>query len=190
MPLLAATDRLPYRPRRVLVAGTSGSGKTTLARVVGARLGTPCVELDALHHGPAWTPRPEFADDVRRLAAGPAWVTEWHYTAVRELLLDHADCLVWLDLPRGVVMRRVVRRTVRRRLRREVLWSGNIEPPLRTILSDRDHIVRWAWRTHGRTAVRVAAAAGRRPDLPIVRLTGPAEVAAWVAGPLRAVAQD
>ena len=186
MPLLGAGDQLPARPRRVLVAGTSGSGKTTLARVVAAVLGCPYTEMDALHPGPAWTPRPQFVEDVTRLVAGPAWVTEWQYHVVRELVLDRADCLVWLDLPRRLVMRRVVRRTLRRRLRREVLWNGNVEPPLRTLLTDRDHIVRWAWRTHGRTALRIDAATGRRPDLPIVRLRSPAEVAAWVAGPLRA----
>ena len=86
-PLLGPADPLPSRPCRVLVAGTSGSGKTTLARVIAAELDLPCVELDALHHGPAWTPRPEFADDVARLVERPAWVTEWQYT-VRELLLD------------------------------------------------------------------------------------------------------
>jgi adenylate kinase family enzyme len=167
------------------VAGTSGSGKTTLARAIAGELGVPCVELDALHHGPAWTPRPEFADDVARLVAQPAWVTEWHYTAVRELLLGRADCLVWLDLPRALVLRRVVRRTLRRRLRREVLWNGNVEPPLRTFFTDPDHIVRWAWRTHGRTTERVTAARLRRPGLPVVRLTGPSDADAWLLGPLR-----
>jgi adenylate kinase family enzyme len=185
-PLLGPADPLPYRPRRVLVAGTSGSGKTTLARVIAAELGNPYVELDALHHGPRWTPRPEFADEVARLVEQPAWVTEWQYKTVRELLLDRADCLVWLDLPRAVVMGRVVRRTVRRSLRREVLWGGNVEPPLRTFLTDPDHIVRWAWRTHGRTRDKIAAARRRRPELPVVRLARPAEVAVWVAGPLSA----
>jgi adenylate kinase family enzyme len=185
VPLLGPTDPLPYRPRRVLVAGTSGSGKTTLAGRIAAHLGVPHTELDALHHGPAWTPRLEFADDVARLVEQPRWVTEWQYTAVRELLLDQADCLVWLDLPRHVVMRRIVRRTLRRRMRREVLWNGNVEPPLRTVLVDPDHIVRWAWRTHGRTAERVATARQRRPELPVVRLTGPDDVDAWVRGPLR-----
>ena len=186
MPLLGPGDPLPRRPERVLVAGTSGAGKTTLARAVAEVLDCSFVELDSLHHGPGWTKRPEFEDDVDRLTAQPTWAAEWQYTAVRELLLDRADCLVWLDLPRALVLRRVVRRTLRRRLRREVLWNGNVEPPLRTFLTDRDHIVRWAWRTHGRTAERVAAALGRRPELTVVRVTSADDLDAWVRGPLRA----
>ena len=188
MPLLGAADPLPRRPDRVLVAGTSGAGKTTLARAVAALLDSPCVELDALHHGPGWTERPEFEDDVRRMVAGDRWVTEWQYSAMRDALLARADLLVWLDLPRRVVMARVVRRTLRRRIRREVLWNGNVEPPLRTFLTDRDHIVRWAWRTHARTRDRVTAAAANRPDLVVVRLTSRAQVSAWGDGPLRASA--
>jgi adenylate kinase family enzyme len=149
-------------------------------------LGCSHIELDSLHHGPGWTKRPEFEDDVARVTAGPTWVVEWQYAAVRELLLARADPPVWLDLPRRVVMRRVIRRTVRRRLRREVLWNGNHEPPFRTLLTDPDHIVRWARRTHARTGSRVMAACAARPELVVVRLTTPPQASAWVAGPLPA----
>jgi adenylate kinase family enzyme len=57
---LSFDNELPYRPARVLVAGTSGSGKLTLARHLAAVLELRYVELDALHHGQNWTPRPEF----------------------------------------------------------------------------------------------------------------------------------
>ena len=185
MPLLGPGDPLPLRPERVLVAGTSGAGKTTVAGAVAGLLGCWHVELDSPHHGPGWTKRPEFEDDVARIAAAPTWVSEWQYTAVRELLVRRADLLVWLDLPRPVVMSRVIRRTVGRRLRREVLWNGNQEPPFRTLLTDRDHIVRWAWRTHAHTGDKVMAASAARPDLVVVRLTRPEQVAAWLEGPLR-----
>ena len=168
------------------MAGTSGAGKTTLARALAEVLNCPHVELDSLHHGPGWTKRPQFEADVDRVVAGARWVSEWQYAAVRQALLARADLLVWLDLPRRVVMSRVARRTLRRRIRREPLWNGNLEPPLRTFLTDRDHIVRWAWRTHGRTAERVATARAVRPDLVVVRLTSPAQVTAWRDGPLRA----
>jgi hypothetical protein len=77
-------------------------------------------------------------------------------------------------------MARVARRTVDRRVHRTVLWNGNTEPPFRTFLTDRDHIVRWAWRTHSQTRERVAAALAARPELTVVRLRSPAEVAGWL----------
>jgi adenylate kinase family enzyme len=184
VPLLGFGDPLPRRPARVLVAGTSGAGKTTLAARIGEVLAVPHVEIDALFHGAGWVPRPSFEDDVRRFAATPGWVTEWQYPAVRPLLADRADLLVWLDVPRPRVMRQVVARTLRRRLRRERLWNGNVEPPLRTVLTDPEHIVRWAWTTHPHTAERVAALRLQRPELPVVRLTDRREIDRWLTGPL------
>jgi adenylate kinase family enzyme len=184
VPLLGPDDPLPGRPRRVLVAGSSGAGKTTLAAAVAAVLGLSHVELDALFHGPGWVPRPSFRAEVERLAATDHWATEWQYDAVRELLASRADLLVWLDLPRTVAARQLVRRTVLRRLRSQELWNGNVEPPLRTVLTDPEHVVRWAWAAHGHTAPRVQALRARRPELPVVRLRSRREVARWVSGPL------
>ena len=67
--MLSATDPLPYRPRRIAVAGVSGSGKSTLARRISAALDLPYVEMDALHHGPGWTVQPTFEADVDALVA-------------------------------------------------------------------------------------------------------------------------
>ncbi|MET9874640.1 adenylate kinase [Actinacidiphila glaucinigra] len=185
MPLLGPADPLPHRPRRVLVAGTSGAGKTTLAARVAAALRVPHVEIDALFHGPGWTRRPSFEADVHCFSAGHAWVTEWQYGAVRAHLAARADLLLWLDLPRRRVMRQVVRRTLVRRLRRQALWNGNVEPPLWTVLTDREHIVRWAWNTHGETAARVRRLLDERPELTVVRLRSREEAARWANGPLR-----
>src|SRR4051812_37847921 len=145
MGMLGADDPLPARPQRVIVAGTSGAGKSTLADRIGRHLGLPYTELDSLFHGPDWVPRETFQADVQRFAAGPEWVCEWQSRPTRPLLADRAALLVWLDLPHRTVMRQVILRTVRRRLHREVLWNGNTEGPLRTVFTDPDHIVRWAW---------------------------------------------
>jgi adenylate kinase family enzyme len=188
VPLLTCDNALPRRPGRVLVAGTSGAGKTTLARRLGGILDIPCVVLDALFHGPGWVPRQDFLADVRRLVAAPAWVTEWQYPAARPLLVERAELLVWLDLPRAVVFRRLVLRTVARRLRRQELWNGNQEPPLRTFLTDPEHLVRWAWRNHEHGRAQVLALQHEQPELVVVRLRSPEEVERWLSGPLRDVA--
>jgi adenylate kinase family enzyme len=189
MPLLGPLDALPGRPRRVLVAGPSGSGKTTLAGRVAAALAIPHVEIDGLFHGPAWVPRPSFEADVHRFSAGPQWVTEWQYSLVRAHLADRADLMLWLDLPRHRVMRQVIRRTLHRRLRRQRLWNGNVEPPLWTVFTDPQHIVRWAWTRHPHTAARVAAARDERPELVVVRLPDHRAADRWITGPLAEAAR-
>jgi adenylate kinase family enzyme len=183
--VLNAHEPLRSVPQRILVAGTSGSGKTTLAGRIAATTGAPHTEIDALYHGPDWTPRESFMRDVAAFTAEPRWVTEWQYQTARPLLLRRADLLVWLDLPRSLVMRRVVRRTAQRRLNGTALWNGNLEPPLSSFFTDRDHIVRWAWRTHHENAERVADAVVSRVDLSVVRLSRQREVDQWVDGPLR-----
>lgn len=182
MPLLTVDYRPLQRPQRVVVAGISGAGKTTTASVISARLQLPHLEIDALFHGPDWTEREAFLDDVRRFVAGPRWVTEWQYPVARALLLDRAELMVWLDLPTRTAMRRVVSRTVRRRIRRTPLWNGNIEPPLHTLLTDRDHIVRWTWTHRHEIGQKVAAAVESHPELPVVRLTTDREVRRWLRG--------
>jgi len=180
MPLLTCDDPLPGRPRRVIVAGTSGSGKSTIAARIAAVLDVPYLEIDSLFHGPGWVKRPTFEADVHRFTAQPAWVTEWMYDAVRAHLADRADLLVWLDLSRRRVMRQIVRRTLVRRLRRQELWNGNTEPPLRSIFTDRDHIIRWAWSTYGQTATRVTTLMRTHPDLTVVRLRSHRQSARWL----------
>jgi len=63
LPSPHATTGTPAPPdapalRRVVVIGCSGSGKSTLARELASTLHTSHVELDALHWGPGWQPRP------------------------------------------------------------------------------------------------------------------------------------
>jgi hypothetical protein len=70
-------------------------------------------------------------------------------------------------------------------MRRTELWNGNIEPPLWTVLTDRDHLLRWAWRVYPKIANPVdAVLAG--PDAPVVvRLRSRREVRGRRSGAVR-----
>lgn len=165
--------------RRVLVAGCSGAGKTTVAAALADRLGLPHHELDALRHGPAWVPRPTFVADVAAFAATGSWVTEWQSDVVRPLLLERADLIVWLDLPRWRVFTQLLRRTLRRRLRRVELWNGNVEPPLHSVFTDREHVLREAWRSYPRNRRRMLDLLDASPP-PLVRLRSRRQVRRWL----------
>jgi adenylate kinase family enzyme len=90
----------------------------------------PFIELDGIFHQTGWTPLDDdtFRARVREATATPSWVVDGNYSAVRELLWDRADTVVWFDLPYAVVMGRTIRRTVRRTVTRQELWNGNTEP--------------------------------------------------------------
>jgi adenylate kinase family enzyme len=135
---------------RISVIGSSGSGKTTVARALAERLAIPYLELDAVFHQPGWVARPdeEFRSIVSDFAEGDRWVIDGNYTShgVAQAVWPRADTIVWLDPPRGVVMRRVVSRTLRRVVTREELWNGNREPWTNLYSHDPyKNIIVWAW---------------------------------------------
>ena len=149
-------------PRRVVVRGSSGSGKTTLARRLAALLDVPHVELDAIHHQPGWTPLPRepFRAAVdEALPADGGWVVDGNYDQlVGDIPLGRADALVWLDLPRWRVVRRLAWRTLRRTLTREELWNGNREHWSNlTSLDPERNLVVWSWTHHDAYRDRLAA---------------------------------
>jgi hypothetical protein len=84
-------------------------------------------------------------------------------------------------VPFPVALGRLARRTVRRRVRREVLYNGNVEPPLHTFFTDRDHVVRYMIRTRGKYQHLIPDALAAHPGLVAVRLRNQAEVEAWLA---------
>jgi adenylate kinase family enzyme len=172
--------------RRVSVVGNSGSGKTTIGRALADALHAPFVELDGIFHQPGWTelPRDEFRDRVAAACAGETWVVDGNYSAVRDLVWDRADTVVWPDLPRWRVVPRVVRRTVGRGVRRTELWNGNRER-LRTMLNrdPRESIVLWSFTNDRRNRERYTAAMAdpANAHLRFVRLRTPAEVRSFLA---------
>lgn len=183
--MLSHDDALPHRPRRVLVAGVSGTGKTTLAARIAILTGGLHTEIDSLFHGPNWVPRPEFLDGIRAFIAADSWTTEWQYSSARQVLAERADLLVWLDLPfMRVTLPRVIRRTIRRRVHREKLWNGNVEAPISTLLTDREHIVRWAISTRRKYDEQVPLLELQHPHLVVVRLRSQHEVERWLGGAL------
>ncbi|HWF57623.1 MAG TPA: adenylate kinase [Candidatus Dormibacteraeota bacterium] len=146
---------------RVAVVGNSGAGKTSLARGLAHLLGAPYTELDAIFHQPGWTELDdrEFRRRVGVLVAEPRWVIDGNYQQVRDLIWARADTMVWLDLPRTLVLRRVVWRTVRRVIAGQPLWNDNRER-LREALSWQPErsIIRWSWTQHSVYRERYAAA--------------------------------
>ena len=74
------------------------------------------------------------------------------------------------------------------------IWGGqdntwrahrrNTEAPLWTVLTDREHIVRWAFRSRRNYTAAVPRLIHEYPDLIVVRLRSQHEADGWLSGPL------
>jgi adenylate kinase family enzyme len=168
--------------RRVaILASASGSGKTTLGRSLAASLGVPFVELDSIHHQAGW--RELTAEELRRevepIVALDAWVIDGAYRGkLGDLVLERADAVVWLDLPRRIWLPRLVCRTLRRIVRRERLWNDNRETLWNGFFA-RDSLLRFALRTYEPRRRDYPTALGRYN---LIRLRSPREIEQWLEG--------
>jgi len=168
-----------------VIASASGCGKTTVGRLLATRLGVPFVELDALNHGPGWTEATaeQLRARVAPIVATDGWVIDGGYRGkLGDLVLEAADTVVWLDLPRREWLPRLFRRTVRRIAGKQELWHGNRES-FRNAFLMRDGLLRFAWRNYG---VRRATYPSELARFHLVRLRSQREVDAWL-GAIRPV---
>ncbi|HEV2250412.1 MAG TPA: hypothetical protein VGT60_07890 [Candidatus Limnocylindria bacterium] len=169
--------------RRVVVGGGSNAGKTTFSRALAERMGVPVIELDALFHGPNWTPTPTdvFRQRVLDATTGDAWVIDGNYSAIRDVTWGRADTFVWLDPSVALVLRRLFARTNRRIRRREELWNGNRETFRNAYLS-LDSLYLWVFRSHWkrrRTWPEILAQPRYR-HLAVHRFRTPGEAQRWL----------
>ena len=175
------------RMQRVAIVGTSGSGKSTVGRAISTAIGADFTEMDAIFHQADWEPLPpaEFMRRIGGVAAGDRWVIDGNYSTVRPAVFARADTIVWLDLPRTVVMRQLIRRTLRRIWRREELWNGNRERWQNFFsLNPDESVIVWAWQKHAeyRSTYAAAMTDPAHRHLTFVRLRSRAEVTTFLAG--------
>lgn len=134
--------------------GCSGSGKSTFARRLEKELGFPAIELDSYFHLPEWQPaaKEEFKKSVSNALAeaerfSGGWIVDGNYLSkLDDLVTSQSDVVIWFNLPKKVVMSRIIKRSFSRAFRREVLWNGNKENFSNLLKWDpEENIVRWAW---------------------------------------------
>jgi adenylate kinase family enzyme len=121
---------------------------------------------------------------VSEALTAEAWVVDGNYAAVRDLVWERADTVVWLDLPRPLIMRRIILRTIRRAVTRERLWNGNREPFSNFYRLDPEkNVIRWAWVKYDEYIERYGAAIHdpAYAHLRFVRLRSQQEVDAFLA---------
>lgn len=99
--------------QRIMVMGVSaGAGKSTLARKVGDRLGIDVYHLDTFYWKPGWVEasEEEFAGKQKEVVKQDEWIMEGNYSGTYEIRAEHADTIIYVELPLSICLYRVVKR--------------------------------------------------------------------------------
>jgi adenylate kinase family enzyme len=145
---------------RASIIGSSGAGKTTFGKRLAARLDCRYIELDAIYHQAGWVPLPEdeFRARVSEVVAGDSWVCDGNYGVIHPLVAARATDVIWLDLPKPIVLLQVIKRSILRAIDGRELWNGNHERISEWL--DPEHPIRWTWSTFERRRAEYARRAG------------------------------
>lgn len=100
------------------IIGIAGSGKTTFADWASTTFNIPAIDLDPVVFSQAGErPRDELLRRLGEIQSRDAWITEGAYhDEWVSVLLDDADAIVWLDVPRWASLWRILKRHVRAEL--------------------------------------------------------------------------
>ena len=165
------------RSQRIAIVGGSGAGKSTLARLLGQRLGLRVVHLDAEHWRPGWLEPSKSEWNARHaeLIADEQWIVDGNYGGSQDPRFARADCVVFLDFSRCVMMARVLRRLV-------TTW-GRVRNDMAVGCPERFDLqfLHYVWSYPRVHAPRVRAKLAKHPSLAVITLRRANDVSALLA---------
>jgi len=139
--------------RRVSIVGPAGSGKTTLSGDWQDFRGLPYVKVDALQviDSCVRASPEEFLRRIEEVASQESWILDGNvdisgvYHAA-DTAWERADLVIWLDLPRRILMRRLLVRTAIRALRRSALSEATHQRWRDLFVFDPNRsVLAWTW---------------------------------------------
>ena len=104
-----------YKVKKIMVIGISaGVGKSTFARRLGEALLINVYHLDTFYWKPNWVEasEKEFSKAQQNIVSEDQWIIEGNYNGTFEIRAEHADTIIYLELPLLVCLYRVIKRRI------------------------------------------------------------------------------
>lgn len=158
--------------KKIIVIGSGGSGKSTFSRRLGERTSIEVIHLDREYWRPNWekTPVDEWEARVATILGRDSWIMDGNFGGTREMRMQAADTIIFLDIPRRVCLYRILKRTIQ--------YYGRSRPDMAEGCDERFDLefLLWLWNYPNRTRSRVIEASEKFPDKRFVRLRTTSEV--------------
>jgi adenylate kinase family enzyme len=96
----------------MVIGISAGVGKSTFARRLGKALNIDVYHLDTFYWKPDWVEASleEFSKAQHEIVNQGQWIIEGNYNNTLEIRSEHADTIIYLELPLYVCLYRVIKR--------------------------------------------------------------------------------
>lgn len=98
----------------MVIGISAGVGKSTFARRLGEALHINVYHLDTFFWKPNWVEASEveFSIAQQNIVSENQWIIEGNYNSTFEIRAEHADTIIYLELPLRVCLYRVIKRRI------------------------------------------------------------------------------
>ena len=96
---------------RIFITGNAASGKTTLSKVLAAQTNLPVISLDRIVWLPKW--QRQSSEKIRDALSNIICQETWIIEGVSSYVMEHADIIIFLDVPIYLAYWRAFKRTVK-----------------------------------------------------------------------------
>ena len=98
----------------MVIGISAGVGKSTFTRRLGVAKNIKVFHLDTFYWKPNWVEAPleEFIKAQQEIVNQDQWIIEGNYNTTFENRVEHADTIIYLELPLYVCLYRVVKRRI------------------------------------------------------------------------------
>ena len=131
--------------KKIAIIGCAGSGKTYLTLKLAQKVDLPIIHLDQYAWKPNWE-RIDFEELKKmhhELCKKDAWIMEGIYFKLLRERVEHADVVIFLDMPRSVCLWNVIKRSI---FNSGKIIEGNPQGCIQNIFSFKFlEFLQWIW---------------------------------------------
>lgn len=119
---------------KILIVGTVGTGKTTLARKLSKDYNIKYYEIDSIVHDDSQNGRKREEEEqnviIKNINQNENWIIEGVLRKNLQYLLELADKIIYLDVPKDKRNIRILKRYIKQRLKLE---KSNYKPDIKML---------------------------------------------------------
>ncbi|WP_411343302.1 DNA topology modulation protein [Paenibacillus sp. WLX1005] len=136
--------------QKIMIIGCSGAGKSTLSRKLHETLHIPVIHMDAHFWQTNWqaTEDEEWDRQVEAFAQADCWIIDGNYGRTMDIRIQHADTIIYLDMPRWLCLYRVIKRRIQ--------YHGKSRPDMNAGCNEKIDwaFIKWIWNYRKRSRLQ------------------------------------